>query len=217
MRTTYKILLGGIVLLLVCALVYNKCRSDKRVNQVTQYTTKETTPVKRWTDKQGTQHAKAEVQQVPKAVFDQSRDSLIRELKKVAKANNLLQATIIKLRSKDSVFAPYVTTIINDTAIVMPAQFSYTDDCIDLDGSLTDSGVALQYDVHTNVTLVSHWDNPGLFKPKRLYVEALTNQCTAVDTLAAIVVQKPPKKFIETRGFAIGVGFILGVLAGAVK
>lgn len=216
MKPVYKIVLAAIVLLLVFALVYNTCRSNKRVSQVTQYATKETTPVKRWMDKQGTQHAKAEVQQVPKAVFDQSRDSLIRELKKVTKANNLLQATIIKLRNKDSVFAPYVA-ITNDTALIMPAQFSYADDCIALDGSLTDSGVALQYDVHTNVTMVSHWDNPGLFKPKRLYVEALTNRCTAVDTVAAIVVQKPPKKFIETRGFAIGVGFILGVLAGAAK
>lgn len=216
MRVNRLILIAA-ALLLIGALCYAWYVRKKTVAQVVDYTTSALAPMKRWTDKAGNNHAKVEAQQVPKAVFDHSHDSLIAEINKITKANRLLQATIVRLQAKDSIFAPYTDVVVADDTFSTTRTFAYVDPCVDISGVATDTGVSINYELHPTVTLVSHWQNPGLFKPKRLYTEAITGTCNQVDTMRTIVIQKPPKSFVETRGFAIGVGFLLGIAANMIK
>lgn len=213
-----------ITLLVALAIVYfyGCYRSNKEKKQLVTYATNAPDEIDRWKDKKGNEHAEQEIESVPIDIYNKTRDSFISALRKEVKAKNLLQAAIVKLKAKDSLFAPFAITEEDSTdapgetlASNDNKRFEYVDDCIYANGVSTDSGVHLTYNFNPGLTIISKWKDPGVFKPKILVTDVITDRCWQVDTLRSVVPQKPPKKFIETRGFAWGLGFVLGALAFA--
>ncbi len=204
---------------------YNSYRNRTEVKQVTNYATRTAEPIKRTEDKKGNSTASVAVESIPVDVYNNTKDSLISANRKLIKANNLMQATVIKLSNKnDSLFAHFKTNTdsqhSDDTSIRNEPKYpdiEYADDCIDIKGVGTDSGYAITHHERYNLSVINSYKNPGLFKSKIPVADVLVDKCGQVDTVRSIMTQKPPKKFIETRGFALGAGLLLGLILGIAK
>lgn len=201
---------------------YMKYRGSKINNANVNYQARQSQPIERKVDKQGNEHTKVAIEQVPYDIYKHTNDSLLNALNKEIKAKNLISANFIKLKKRtDSVFAhfqPNTDTITSNDTIHHPKPFAHIEDCITISGEVSDSGVSLQYEIpEMNISIINGWQNPGLFQRKVPTTKVVVDKCNSVDTMRNISTTPPPKKFVETRGFAFGLGYFLGLLTGLAK
>lgn len=164
--------------------------------------------------KDGKVHAVATVQQIPEHLYKHIADSIVQAVAKGTKAKDLVQHSTVNTAT-----ANRDTVLLRDTVVVTGTDtaaghiFNFDDGALQLTGLIANNSADINYSMSLHLSHTTRWERPGLFKKKVLVVDAYSNTPhTTITGMQSFVVQQPPKKFYETKGFAFALGTMVGIL-----
>lgn len=201
----------GMFALFAAFLIVN-LRSARVGADYADYINRDTT-AKRWRGKDSANYAQVKVTPMPAAIFNSSKDTLIKRLRDSLKdARNLIAHFELHATTSGTVKAPVIRAP-EDTCIGLPRFFEYRDKYLSMRG-LIDTVALIDYEIANPLGITYAWRRPGFLKKKELTVQIRAeNPATTVGAVQVITIAQPRKRWYETRAFAFGLGFVAGVAA----
>lgn len=131
--------------------------------------------------------------------------------------NNLVSTVNIK-----NTIVYDTVTVLKDTAIyknndtINTKYFNFVDRWSIINGILYKDSINLNYKINQNLFIDTYWKSDNIIGTKRELVVSVINDNPHIVTnsINSIVIKDRPKRWYETRGFAIGAGFVLGLGTG---
>jgi len=134
--------------------------------------------------------------------------------KKVVNLNNLVAHWKGKASLHDTIVVENTDTLfIINTDTLKVKHFKWNNNYLSVDGLTTPKFTTLVYDYRFDFDLTSYYKREGIFKRKELVTDIHFSDTNLVtQDFKGVVVKKPRPRWYESRGFAIGVGIIGGLL-----
>lgn len=203
-------------LILGIALLYMFYANHRQQAQYVRWEQQQADTLQYYKDKQGIQHAVKQVSQIPAHLYKHIADSIVQQVAKGTKAKDLVQHSTIgtTTTARD-------TVQVRDTVFVVGADtaagqiFNYNDGALNLTGLVYNQQADINYSMQLHISHTTKWQRPGWFKKKQLVVDAYSlTPHTTITGMQSFVIQQPPKRFYETKAFAVGLGFVAGFAIG---
>lgn len=137
--------------------------------------------------------------------------------KRINGLNNLVSTVSIKNVIKYDTITVLKDTIVyrnNDT--IKTKHFEFIDKWSFINGVLYRDSISLNYNIKQNLMIDTYWKAGKAFSNKReLVIDVLNdNPHIVTNSINNVVIKDSPKKWFETRAFAIGAGFAVGLGTG---
>lgn len=146
-----------------------------------------------------------------------SRDSQLLELKQEIGGLKNLIAT---LKITDYITGT-INTVSRDTVFLIKGDtmkaesIPYSDAWLTFEGLKVGKTFTAKYKIKDELQITNYWHRESIFKSPVLMVQAkMINPNTTLADMKPIIVQPLPKKWYETKGFAVAIGGLFGYLAG---
>ena len=135
--------------------------------------------------------------------------------KRIGSLSNLVASIDASIEITDTIQTTLTDTLIKETTSDTAKVFNHSDQFASIKGVMISNVVDLSYKVSTDLSIVSHWEKNGLFKPKTLNLDVeSTNPNLEFTALKGFTIEEPPKKWFQTKFFQISVGIAVGVATG---
>lgn len=142
--------------------------------------------------------------------------------KQVGNLNRLVSNLKGEISVKDRIISQVTNSTETDTTIVGGdtlyiekdvLNFSHEGKYLQYQGKIIGSELTFDYNYNVVFDQTTYWEPAGLFKPLRLVTDFKIEDPNAKAVkLNSVVIRPPRKKFYQTTGFKIGVGFLGGAI-----
>ncbi len=214
--TWYKNIFFYIAALLAAVVIYGWYAWGKREKQYIGLHHQLQDSIQYYKAKDGTVHATKAVLQIPARLYKHIADSIVQSVARSTKAKDLVQhSTVHTATANRDTVRLRDTVIISYTDTLQGQIFNFDDGALNVTGLLYNHQADINYNFRLHLSHTTKWQRQGLFKQKRLIVDATSlTPNTTITGMQTFVIQQPPKKFYETRAFAFLLGTGAGILIG---